>query len=1034
MTAGLTLLGLGSLLLTVSEEQALQTEVRRLPPEDTEVAAYLVQVANGDAIGVRRDAQRVVERTLAPFDSRTSSGAVSVMRRLGSDRLAYLASSDDLAERARLLSGRWPTSSSRGDDLEAAVPETAARRLGLSLGSRISLGREIDEQFVERPVTILVVGTFRSRSRAGWQQDPLSGVGFDPSYSNGAVQAPAYGPFEVDAGALLASGSSFASLGVTARPRLDTVTGQALETVASSLRGADPRLSAAVGNRVKIERVASELPRTLERVRAQQAASRATVVVTVLLGTALAAAALLLAGRSLSQERREQQELVVTMGAGRRQLLALALGEGALLAACAVALAVPVSALLHAWLTHLPMMTRAGLDRPPGFPATLLPAVVLGSVVLTAALVMPALRGPRERSAAEAPRGARAARSGIGVLLSGLVGVSWWQLHSQPAATATSGDVVQIAAPVVWVMATAVIAVRLLPALFHLVSRSVGRSRGLLLPLAVVETARRPPSATASVLVVAGVASATFGLCLGATWDQSQHDQAALRVGTDLSVALTTPPTIGEAEAVSAATGGVVSAVTARPVALGRYVGEAGTAPTLVATDARRAEDLWRGRAPAGSSWNRIGQMIAAPNRVIGVPLRSDRLVITGSLSQGGGAAVRVSPTLVVQGDQGLRTPVSTHSVTLDGREHVVRLQLPASARQQVVALQLEFSTSPTAEVPAAGVARDLELTLRLPGGASDREVAWASASLGQSPTPVTAPQERVASGGRTTSLVTRAKLSLDALPYAGARVVATAFEAPAAVPVAVSSQLEESVGVKVGGTFEVNVEGVAVAARVEAIVPTVPSAPGRIAVLADQDMLSRTLLAAGRLEPITDTWWVGRPRSDAAAKVRALGVGDVVVRREVAQHLSAGPLAVMVPSALVILVLAALSLAVAGTGLRLSSELRSRATEIARLRAAGLSRRMVTRLLIGQQGAIVITLVLLGATLGAGASAALVRLLVRSDAGLAPVPAVELVWPWPGELLVVAGVGLACLVSLAAVVAVHVRRSDDAMSRLGGS
>ena len=1042
MTVGSTLLGLGSLLLSVSEEQALRSEVRRLPPEGLDVTAYLARVANADARGVSRDATRVVVSALSPFDSTVTTGAVSVMRRLGDDRFGYLASSDDLRGQASLTSGRWPGAHVPDGVLEAAVPDTTARALGLALGSRVSLGREIDEQFVERPVTVVVVGTFRSRSRAAWQQDPLSGAGFDPAYSNGAVSAPAYGPFEVDADALVASGSSFASLRVTARPRLDAVTGPTLEKVADDMAAADPRLSAAVDGRVEIERVASDLPATLERVRLQQAASRATVLVAVLLGTALSVAALLLAGRSVAMVRAEEQALLVGLGAGRRQLLALSLGEGAVLAACSAALAIPLSALLHAWLTHLPGLSEAGLAHAPSVTWTQVQAILLGCVLLTGALVGSALRAEQSAVTKESAPVVRAARSGLDVLLLALAVASWWQLRSQPAGAATSGDAVQILAPVLCVVATAVVAVRLLPPLFDLVARSVHRSRTLLLPLAVVEAARRPASATASVLLVAAMASATFGLCLSATWHRSQEDQAALRVGTDLSVALPTSPTSGQAAAVARAAGGVLSPVTARPVALGRYVGDAGSAPTLVATDARRAGELWRGRAPAGTTWAELGRSIAPAHQVVGLSTSGAGAELQGAVTTPGGdatsMAITVVPTMVVQGAGGLRSTVTAGAVPLDGRTHPVRWSFPVPEGQHLVALQLVLSTPPLAEVEdPTGAPSDLEVTLRLPGDADardeDRETSWSATSLGQSPTPATSPTVRVRSGAGASLVVATAKLSLTDLQYVGARLVATAFTAPSAMPVLVSHTLARSVGVKTGGVLAVSVDGVSVPARVAGVVPTVPSAPSRIAVLADQDMLSRVLISAGQLEPTADAWWVGSPGPDAAARVRALGLGDVLVRREIADHLTAGPLGVMVPTVLLVLVIAAMALAVAGTGVRLSADLGTRAAEIARLRALGLSRRMVTQLLIGQHGTVLTMLVLLGAALGAAASFALATLLVRSDAGLAPVPDAQLVWPWVAELAVVGALVLASLAMAAVLAVVHVRRSDVTLLRSGG-
>jgi hypothetical protein len=1029
VAAGSTLLGVGTLLLTLTQERALVSDVRRVPPQDLETTAFLVRVANRDVGAVREDARRVVGSALAPLGSTTSSGAVSAMRRLGGDgRRAYLASSDDLSRRARLVSGRWAAGSSVGSPLEATVPEATARLLGLRLGSRLTLGRELAGELVERPVTVEVVGTFRARSRAAWEQDPLSGTGFDPAYSDGARSAPTYGPFEVGADALVASGSSFASVQVTARPRLGAVTGPALTAVAGRLGSADARLSAAVGDRVEIERVASSLPQTLDQVRVQQAAVRSTVLVAVLLGTVLVLVALLLAGRTTWLVRAEQQRLLVDLGASGSQLAGAAAAEGGLLALAAALVATPAASLLHAWLTHLPVLAAAGLAQSPSLSGGLVTSVLTGSLVLTGVLVLSALR---PGTSAGSGRLARSARSGADVVLLGLVAASWWQLRALPKDASGSGDVVQTMAPVLGLVAASVVVVRLLPPILRVLAGGAVRSRRLLVPLAVLEAARRPHPVTASVLLVASMASATFALALGSTWQQSQSEQAALRVGTDLSVSLTDAPSGDDGARLAGATGGVVSAVTARSVALGRYVGDRGDAPTLVAIDGRRAGELLRGRAPAGTSWSDLGRTIAPARQAAGPEISGDGVELRGEVS-GSGAGAQVTPTLVVQGAEGLRTPLRGDPVALDGRPHPLRWSSSVAAGQRLVAVQLVVKAPPGLAVLPGRDSAPVRVTITLPGGGPPAG-AWEATSLGQSPTSATSPEVDVRGGGDVTVVRATARLSLATWQYADARLLATAFSRPSVVPVVVSRDLARSVGTKVGGTVEVSVDGVSVPARVRAVVPTVPSAPGRIAVLADQDLLSRALLSVGRLDPTADAWWVGHPRPGAAARTKALGLGDVVSRSEVADRLAAGPPGVLVPVVLLVLVLAALGLALAGTSLSLAAELGLRAAELARLRALGLTRRMVVRLLLLQHGAVLTLLLVLGTVVGAGASVGLGPLLVRSDLGVAPVPGVRVVWPWGGELAVVGGLVLGCLVVTAVLATRHVRRTDASLLRPGG-
>ncbi|GAA4346499.1 ABC transporter permease [Angustibacter luteus] len=1043
VTAGATLLGVCALLLTATQDRAFTRGMQRTDPADLEVTAFLVSVAGEDARTARQDAQVVITSALAPLATTTTSNAVSTLRQLDSPgKRAYLGSRDDLADQARLTSGRWPAAAS-GPAAEAVVPDTTARLLRLTVGQHVTLGRETGPTDVRRPVTVVVVGTFQPRSQAGWARDPLAGKGYDAAYNDGRVSGPAYGPFMVTADALLTSGSTVDTMQVTAHPVVGSTSEAALSTVATSVDTADDRLTAVLDGRARISRIASDLPQTLADTRAQQAATRSTVLVVVLLGSTLAAAALVLAGRLLAVFRADERALLLSLGLDRRQLVLAASAEALLLGGLAAVLAVPASALLHSALTRLPAMADAGLAQPPTVTIDLVLTVLVGAVLLAGSLVVPALRAASTPATAAAATttttGARghlalAAASGLDLLLLALAAAGWWQLRSQPPGPASSGDVVRTVAPVLFVVALALVAVRLVPLLFSLTTRPARRSRRLLAPLAAYEAARRPHPVTASVLLAVAAAAGTFALSLGATWERSQVDQAAVQVGTDLTVALAAPPTSGDAAAVTRASGGVVSAVTARPVALGQFLGDRASAPQLVAIDARHAGSLLRGRLDGGRSWQQVGDLLAPPDQVVGVPLPAGGSGLTLSGTAPEHAVVTAAPTLVLQDASGLRTTVETDPVPLDGRRHAPHWRSPIGADQQVVAMRLTLAGDPSSPLPDDAGTGEIMVALRVPGTAKSPAPPsrWTAASLAEQPAEAEAATASVADDGGTTVIRASTRISLAALAYVETDLLASALEAPAAVPVAVSRLLADSVGTKVGGSFTATVSGVDVPVVVLAIVPTVPSAPGQLAVLADADTLSRTLIGAGQLEPVADAWWVGDPKPGAASAVRALGLGEVTTRDERADQLARGPLRVSVSAALVTLVVAAVLLLLAGTALLLTADLETRAVELARLRALGLTRRQVRGLLVGQHGAVLTLLVVLGALVGAVASYALGPSLVRSDLGGAPLQPVLPQWPWPAEAALVAGLVLGCVSVAAGVALVQVRRSDTAHLRTG--
>lgn len=1028
-----TQLGVATLLLGTTQERAFAVAVERSQPQEVEATAYLVDLAGADLVAARREAREVVGDVLGRMTPTVTSYASSRMRAFAAgDGLGYLATTDDLPQRADLTSGRWPGGSDTRGAFEAVLPDSAARRLDLAVGDRVRLDGETGMGGVDNVVRMVVVGTFRPRAGSGWDGDPLVGAGVDPAYSDGTTPAPAYGPFVVDDASMLASGSAIYSLRVTARPDLRLADGAALESAVTALRSASALLSSEVGDRVRITRVASDLPRTYERLGAERSAARSTVIVVLLLGTAMSLAGLLLAGRLVAGVRDDERALLVALGLGRGQQLRTALLEGFLVAVTATVLAVPVAAVAHAWLTHLPAMRAAGLTEGVTVGWGLVATGLAGAVLMTVALVLPAL----DLAPTSAPgRWRTTARTGSDVLLVVAVCAAWWQLRAQPTTVAGGDDVALAVAPVAFVLGLVLLLVRGLPLLTRLAARVALRSRSLVLPLAVVQAARRPEGVAAMLLLATAAAAATFGASFHATWERSQRDQADLRVGTDLALALPASPGPDEAAAVVAATAEtgdpVVSAVAVRPLALGRYVGEPGSPPVLVAFDSQRAGELLRGRLDGQRTWADIGADLTAPAELAGVALPTGLggIELEGTAPEG--SEISVTLTAVVQDGAGFRSAVGAEPIPVDGRTHAVRWQSdPGSG--QLVALRLQLDQARGDETGQE--TGEVAMSLGLPAGVTTSGGAgWDIRPIDRQ-SPVGGAAVSVDPAGTGAVLQARVTLDLAYLAYTGADLVATAFGSPSDIPVAVSQQLADAVGTEVGGSISATVGQTILPLRVAAVLPTVPSAPGRVAVLADLDTLSRALIHAGRLDPVVDGWWVARPTPRTERALRDLGFGEVTTREGVAAELARGPMRVTVPAALLVLVVTAALLLVAGAGLVVGGDRRRRADEVARLRALGLTRREVRQLLLVEHGALLVPLVLLGALAGAVAGVGIGPSLVRSDLGVAPVPSAVVVWPWTSEVALVGGLLLVCLVVVSAVTAARVRRSDPAGLRTADS
>ncbi|MEV4108195.1 FtsX-like permease family protein [Nonomuraea sp. NPDC049695] len=1076
---GLTLLGTCALLITRTAEQALETAASRATPDRVDVTAYAVTVRAQDARSVADDTRRVLTSALDPFATTTTARASSVLRSLpatpgggrdgaqgsgprpgtqsGVPAETYLSGVEDLPARAQLTTGRWPRAAADAGHpagpraaqpagpLEAVVLEPTARQLGLAPGARVRLGAELFGD-PGPAVDVTVVGVVRPLPGTGWDRDLLAGAGYDLAYHDGrSVQSVhAYGPFIVDLGDLLAGAFTVDRLEITAHPDLSAPDRRDLDTVAEAVLGADRRLARTLGNRVRIERVATLLPSTLLAAHDEQQVTAAAVLAVAVLGIVLTATALALAGRLTAGVRADETALLSALGVSRGQLAAAATVEAGALALLAAALAVPASSALHAGLTHLPPMAGAGLAVQPGVTGVQVLAVAGTALVLAAVLVALSVRSAPAVSDRRHRR-ELLARSGADLLLVVFAAVGWWQLRDQPTGSGSPADAVRVLAPALLLTAGSALALRPVWPALRGADRLARRARGLLLPLAAFEAARRPQAVAAGLLIGLACAAATFGTGFDATWQRSQHDQADLSVGTDLALTLTTPPDAGQGVAVGAATGGAVSPATDRGIAVGQWLGRAGDAPRLVAVDTARAEALLRGRLDDGRSWKDVGAALAPPARATGVPVPAGAaLTLTGTAS--GATPLTVTPRLLLQDATGLRTPCTGAPVPLDGKAH----PLPACATAEglrLVAVSLPFAVDVTApgnvgigysdasaELPAG--ADRVAVTLTVPGAPGPGGAApgspWTATSAGPAPGQLGAPAVALAGTAAGTQVKMTTTVEFKGPPDAARTLVATAFPAPGPVPVAVSTRFAAEAGARLGARLDLTVGLTAVPVRVTEVLPTVPSAPGAAAILADLDALSRALVVSGNLDFPVDAWWVGHPtRADAAVRATELHLGTVTTRASEAARLTGGPLRAGLPAALRLLVPAAALLLFAGVVLHVTFDLRSRALEVARLRGLGMTRREVRAVLLGQHVGILLPLIAAGAAVGALATRLVAPLLVRSDTGAAPVPAALPVWPWAAEAALLAVLLAGCTLAVTAVVIVQARRVDATQLRV---
>ncbi|MGC4783058.1 FtsX-like permease family protein [Micromonospora zamorensis] len=1031
VTIGATLLGTCTLLVTRTAERALEVAMARAAPAAVDVTVYTGTVEGGDTRSVAADTRTVVASALAPFPVTTTARASTVLRALPPTLAkgttvgaqAYLSGLDDLPARAELVTGRWPQHP--GD---AVLLESTAHLLGLTPGHRVRLGAELAHPPVPA-IDVTVVGVVRPLAGRGWERDPLAAAGSATGYRDGRFLQPvnAYGPFLVDLADLVTTGATVDRMEVTAHPDLSHANRHDLETVAGAVGGADRLLAGTLGDRVTLARVASDLPLTLRAADDQRHVTAAVVLAIAALGGVLAATALVLAGRLTAGIRAEETALRSALGTSRRQLAATATLEAGLVAAIAAALATPASSALHAGLTHLPPLDGAGLTVRPAIAGAQVLAVAGGALVLAAVLTVLAIRSVP----AAGDRGTRRellARSGADLMLAVFAAAGWWQLYAQPTAASPRADAVRVLAPALLLTAGAALALRVVMPALRGAERLAYRARGLALPLAASEAARRPQAVAAGLLVGLACAAGTFGLAFDSTWHQSQRDQAALSVGTDLALTLSTAPVAGEGAVVSAVTAGVVSPALDRGTSVGQWLGTAGDAPRLIAVDTTRADALLRGRLDSDRGWAGVGATLAPRTRVTGLAIgKGAPLVLSGTADDD--APLTVTPRLLLQDASGLRTSCTGPALPLDGQEH----RLPACATadgQRLVAVALPV----TADGVGGPVAVAVTLTVP-PAGSTERSTDgsdWTATSAPPVPSKLRDPTVMVSATPTGSALRMAATVDLDGAEDAARTLVATAFPDPGPVPVAVSARFASEVGAENGSQLSVTVGITPVPVVVTEVVPTVPSAPGAVAVLADLDTLSRARAVTGDLTFPVDAWWVGHPAGPGAAeRATALHLGTVATREAETARLTGGPLRAGLPAALRLIVPAAALLLLAGVVLHVTCDLQVRAVEVARLRGLGMSRRGIRAVLLGQHAGVLLPLLAAGAVVGALATRVVAPLLVRSDTGAAPVPATQPHWPWPAEAALLAVLLAGCMLAVAVVVTVQVRRADAAHLRV---
>ncbi|MGX1312209.1 hypothetical protein RKD24_002328 [Streptomyces calvus] len=945
----------------------------------------------------------------------------------------------------RITGGRLPRAAG-GTVIEAALPETAARRLGVGPGDRFVLDDRLDGP----PATVRLTGVYRPVDTAApyWRLDDLDGRGIVE------VHFTTYGPLLADPSVFTGNRVSAGGSGWLASADFSTLGTGRIDALREAMRTgttALPRAEALNGT----ASAASELPAVLDRVERSLLVSRSTLLIIALQLALLAGCALLLVARLLSAERAAETRLLRARGASRRQVAWPAALEALLLAVpaavCAVLLAGPLLRLLAG--QGAPARIGLRLDASVGAVAgrgTVWLVAAGVAVGCALAVTVPALASSFTAGRARPLPGVVRAGADVGLLV--VAAVAYWRLSGRPAGTAGRDlgvDPLLVVAPALALLAGTVLTLRLLPLVARPAERRAARSRGLPGALAGWQLGRRPMRGAGPVLLlVLAVALGVLAIGQGSSWERSQDDQADFRAGAPVRVVAAGEDEFGRTQAYAAVPGVRRAAPAVRttvPLSGGRTatvlaLDTAHAADTVLMRSDLAAEpvDAWvRGLSPEGTTAG------------VRVPAGTARLALTARLG-GADPASSVDVTATLVDSYGTPYGLDLGALRADGRPHTLVLDLAAAAEAPVGALTLTglrldlYQPVGKAErhrlTLAALTATDTggrERALRLPATWKPSVRADAAVSAPDGSTDPSPPR-RAASDPATftygTGYVPADMAWRAASLTVGLQVPQRAV--PEVNAVATDRYLD-SAGARPGQRVDVRIGDATVPLRIVRAVRELPSTPtggadDGGALLVDLRSVNRVLQQRQGTSVAPGEWWLATAPGASARVAGALrdrpdvDPARVVVRDEIARQLrddpfGAGPGAVFGAAALAAAALTAVGFAVSAAG-----SLRERSAEFAVLRALGASRRRLARVVLVEHGVLVGLALAVGVLLGTVLARSVIPLIMLTGEAGRPVPEVLVELPPLRVAVLLAAVSAAPLL-VTAVLAL--RRADPVTS-----
>jgi len=1064
------------LLITASEQSAIRTTLGALPGSETTMSVNVEQPKKSIAATTAR-IDAVIRSVLG--GAATASGSVksysdysAMPTPTSASSFGYFGELAGVAKQVKLVQGALPAvaTTSRTKTLLVAVPQSAADRLGLHVGSTVAYAGG------SSPVTLQVVGVYVPRNPVAdfWSQDPLRATGNNAAYlsptGRQTVAVDAFGPILVVPGSLDAIGVRADQVELDYSPRFSSTTADELDALIQRVSTAESEVPADAGDIAGQVIYSGNASLPLGQIAASLVVTRSTVVVVTLLLLVLSIAALGQAARLFNDARAGDRELMRARGASRGQLLAIALLEAGVVGVVTAAISAPLARVVYGVIAAQPAMAEARVPADSGLPPSAwLTSIGLGVLFVLVLLVSLLGRSgsfvSAEQTKSRQRRVSGLLRSGLDLGIVVLAAIAFWQLsiYRSPVDgdSGLSVDVVLVAAPALVLLAGSLLAARLFPLLAGLVDRWGSRSPGVLFRLATWEIGRRSARATAVVLLLTlALAVGTFGQTFLSTWRQSQVDQADYAVGPPVRV-----PAVAADEGAQRSllvTGAIgMPQPVIRRVADAAQDGQGGEDTSAVVLgltpDARATLD----RGPLASDGGSVivDRLKGSSAPVRGITLPGSPAGISAVAQVGSAASplpgVSADVRAIIQDGTGLLTTVDLGAIPVDGKPHPVSGLLASVPKGAQRALPLQFvglQSTVYLSNQATYIPNDPTQTRLLLGHLASLEPAldgdYSTKPASGSPTIVwsAGSEGDESSAQRITVHGWQLGLSIT-IPHdvqsSPGIYSATAWAPVDQIPAVISTSLAHTLDLGPNAILVLNFARASVTIDVVGTTPLIPgtvdsslltasSAAGAASsssggIVVDQSALERALVGYGETGSMVDEWWVDVPAGSADSYLRAhptaSGAAPARSSEVLAREMQQDPLRVATQAALWLAIAAAALLAAIGFAVHSASTLTARRIELAQLRAIGLSRGR----LVGLIGAESLLLCALGSLFGVAVGLMLGwlagPLIALSPNGTPAVPPVRVIVPWMQLALLV----LVVVVVLIAVVGAVARGQRSA-------